>query len=362
MRQTNREVVPLFNLKNCSGDSGSALIFVVMLAFIGSLVIGAATLSNRYTLRKSTERKLIIDALSIAEAGKESALAKLRSRAIAPPPNTKTVLYSNEPFGNGTYSVSCSTNTACDTILIESSGTAGLNTVKLEILAVGGIAGGRWIKGAVTARTDVETLGSIQIDGRNYDTTGGIFGTLMGSGGALGIAAGGAVSIGGASTVGGNNTAPQGTPVTGETIVENFDTTGYPQTPEEVLELPPGSLDSYKCATCPPASYVGIVYTETPCDFAGGIYILHNSAGNASLDNYHGHFKGLIIADEVKHFNSASSVLGAVFMLGKTAAGNCFGNGAARIHYSSNMLNKVLQTLPPSGRRPVDVASWREVE
>lgn len=357
MGQTIKNAVSLFSLKNCSENSGSALIFVVMLAFIGSLVFGAASLSNRYTLKKSRDRKQNVDALSIAEAGKESALAKLRNKDINPPPNTKTVVYSNHPFGNGSFSVSCSTNTACDTILIESSGTAGENTVKLEIVAIPRT----WIKGAVTARTDVSTLGTIRIDGRNYDTTGGIFGTLLGTGGILGIAAGGSVSIGAASSVGGNYTAPQSAPIVKETIVANFDTTGYPETPEEVLGLPPGALDPYKCSTCPPASYVGIVYTETPCDFAGGIYILHNSAGNASLGNYHGHFKGLIIADEVQHFNSASSVLGAVFMLGKTAGGNCFGNGTARIHYSSNMLNKIFQSLPTTARKDVDVASWREV-
>lgn len=356
--------------RSCSRDSGSALIFVIMLALIGSLITGAVSLASRYSLKKVSNRRQNIDALCIAEAGKESALAKLRSRTFNPPSNTRTSLYSDEPFGNGTYTVSCSTNTSSDTVQILSAGTAGINTVKLEVVAViEGVAARsakKWIRGAVTARTDVETKGTIRIDGRDYDTSGGIFGTLLGTGGTVGIASGGSAIIEATSSVGGGYTAPQSTPVSGVTVEENIDTTGYPQTPEELMGLPPGALDVYKCSTCPPASYVGIVYTETPCNFAGGIYILHNDSGTASLGNYHGHFKGLLIADKVDHFNGASSVLGAVFMLGNTTEGNCFGNGTARINYSSRMLSKVLGAIPDStsakSRRPVDVVSWREVQ
>ena len=358
MLQTRDISTVNYLLNSCSRNSGTAIIFVIVIAFIGTIMIGAVSMSSRYTTKKSSGRRHNVEALSIAEAGKEKALGKLRARQINPPPSTKVVLYSNKSFGSGSYTVSCSTNTTYDTVLIYSTGQTQANTVSLEVIAT--IKESKWIKGAVTARTGVSTTGSIQIDGRNYDST-TIFGTLLGKG-ILGVAAGGTVTVDGASTIGGTNTPPQQALIEGETVSNNIDTAGYPQTPEEVFGLPPHSLDTYKCSTCPPSTYVGIVYTETPCDFAGGIYILHNDSGTASLENYHGHFKGLLIADEVKHFNSASSVLGAVVMLGKKTGGNCFGNGAARIRYCSRLLQKVLRLLPTAGRREVEVVSWREIK
>lgn len=359
MLQTCNKLASHFLLKPCTQNSGAALILVIILTFIGTLVIGAVSLSSRYTIKRSSGRRINVEALSIAEAGKEKALGQLRFRQITPPPDTMIVLYSNQPFGNGSYTVTCSTNTAFDTILLHSTGNIETETVTLEVIAK--INMGKWFKGAVTARTDVVTKGGIQIDGRDHDTT-TLFGTPLGTGGIVGVAAGGTVSAGGSSTIGGRFTAPQQATVPGETVAENIDLTDYPQTPEEVFGLPPGALDSYKCTTCPPSTYFGIVYTETPCDFAGGIYILHNSSGTASLGNYHGHFKGILIADEVFHFNAASSVLGAVFMLGKTTGGNSFGDGAARIHYSSRMLTKAFKELLAPGRIDVEVVSWREIK
>jgi hypothetical protein len=339
------------------------MVFALALVMIGSMTMATLLMTNRYTSKSSKRRKEKIDALCIAEAGKEQALAKLRTGEIEPSANTRVDIFSNEPFGTGHYSVSCTTNTTNDTVLINSTGVTGTNAIRLEVTAsMKAAPGGKnWLQAAVTARTDVSTVGTIQIDGRDYDTT-SFFGSLLGTGGVVGVAAGGTVSPDAASGIGGNSTPPQSTTIAGETVVENIDTTGYPQTPEEVLDLPAGALDAYKCATCPPSDFFGIVYSETPCDFRGGILIVHNEDGDASLGNYHQHFMGIIIADEVHHFNGGSSVLGSIFMLGREAGGNSFGNGTARIRYSSRMIAKVFNTLLPPSDLEVDVVSWREID
>jgi hypothetical protein len=350
-----------FHLLRLKNNEGATLVTVLVIMVISLMILQSLAFSTRATLKTSGRHISKIASLNIAEAGKEKALADLRARKINLSCNKMVSLYSNEPLGAGKFTVQCSTAVALDTAIIYSIGVQGKDTSKIEVVIyIGPDNLQRWIKGMVTARTSVSTLGKIEIDGRDYDTS-SIFGSLLGTGGVYGVAAGGSVSAGGASKIGGNSTAPQQPELPGETVQQNIDTTGYPQTPGELLGIPQDTLEAHKCSTCPPSNYVGLVYSETPCDFAGGIMIVHNSSGTASLDNYHSHFKGLIIADEVKHFNGGSSVLGAVFMLGKTAGGNCFGNGAAKLHYSSQMLAKVLQYIPSFGRRTVNIVSWREV-
>lgn len=343
-----------------SKNDGGTLVAVLFFAVVGAMMFSALSYNSRSTIKTSGKHLSKVSSLTIAEAGKERVIAELRERKVTLSQNNKVTIYNNVSFGDGAYTVQCSTAAATDTATITSTGVYQNDTSRIEVTAqVQPDGWKRWIKGAVTARTDVSTLGSIEIDGRDYDTN-SMFGTYMGLGGVVGIAAGGTVSVGGASRVGGNFTAPQSTIISGQTVEQNIDTNGYPQTPEELLGITTAQLETYRRTTAPPTNFVGIVYAEEPYDFAGGILIVHNSTGTASLGNYHNHFKGLIIADEVKHFNGGSSVLGAVFMLGKTSGGNCFGNGAARIHYSSKMVEKVMKFIPAAGRRNVEVLSWRE--
>jgi hypothetical protein len=342
-----------------SKNDGGSLVAVLIFAVIGSMMFSALSYNSRSTIKNSGKHMSKVSSLTIAEAGKERVIADLRERIVNLSQNKQATIYNNESFGDGAYTVQCLT-AVTDTATITSTGVYRNDTSKIEVIArIQPDGWQRWIKGAVTARTSVSTLGSIEIDGRDYDTN-SMFGTYMGLGGVVGIAAGGTVSVGGSSRVGGNFTAPQNTIISGQTVEQNIDTNGYPQTPEELLGITTAQLETYRRTSAPPTNFVGIVYAEEPYDFAGGILIVHNSTGTASLGNYHNHFKGLIIADEVKHFNGGSSVLGAVFMLGKTTGGNCFGNGAARIHYSSQMIEKVMKYIPASGRRNVEVLSWRE--
>ncbi|HEX2956464.1 MAG TPA: hypothetical protein VHO70_06525 [Chitinispirillaceae bacterium] len=349
--------------KSQNSCEGGSLVAVLVIAVITMMFLQSLTFSTRSALKSSARHVSKVSVLNIAEAGKERVIARIRDRTLNFSANQNITVYSNEPFGAGHYTVRCVTTSALDTVKIYSVGSQGADTSRLEVVAYiqPDVNPKGWIQAAYTSRINVSTLGNIAVDGRDYDSV-GMYGTLLGTGGVYGVAAGGSVIAGGSSTIGGTTTAPQGTIIPNVTVKEFIDTNGYPQTPGELLGIPQDTLEAHRCTTCPPSDFYGLVYSETPCVFAGGILIVHNSSGTASLDNYHGHFKGLVIADQVKHFNGGASVLGAVFMLGKTSGGNCDGNGGSRIRYSSRIIDKVLNSLLPSnGRRTVTIVSWREV-
>lgn len=357
-------MIKLFKVKCTTfSNKGGSLVAVLVIAVIATMILQSIAFSTRSTLKSSGKHVSKVSVLNIAEAGKERVIAQLRERTLTFSANQNSTIYSDESFGAGKYTVRCSTSTSIDTVIIFSTGVQGADTSKLAIVAYiqpDGNASG-WIKAAVTARTDVSTLGNMEIDGRNYRDNNSNFGALD-TGGVWGVAAGGTVTAGGSSAIGGNITAPQKPALSGVTVKEFIDTSSYPQTPEEVLGLSPGALDAYKVSSCP-AQVSGITYCETADNFVNGsgILIVHNNSGTASFGNYHGHFKGLIIVDEVKHVNGGASVLGAVFLLGRTVGGNCFGNGNSKVHYSAKVLADAFNLIPSSGRRTVNVVSWREV-
>ena len=342
---------------------GSAMITILAIAIILNITLLAFFFATRHTNKVTGVRRVNVTSFNIAEAGKEQLLALLRNRDLRPTPSqTDSTVYSDVPFGSGTYTVRYSTNARNDTIRIFSTGKIGGDSASLEVVALlTPFKWRNWIKGAVTARTTVETSGGIVIDGRDHDTTGG----LLGTGGTFGVSSGGSVTVDGSSEIGGGSTPPQTSTIEGETVDSNIDTTGYPRTPEEVLGLPPGALDSYKVSSCPPTPLSGITYIDKSCKYDGsGILICHNSTGTASLENYNGTFKGLIIADEDKHVNNNSEILGAVIMLGTAVGGNYFGNGNAEIFYSSLMVEQAIKDAYDiaNNRWAIPVVSWREVK
>ena len=209
-------------------------------------------------------------------------------------------------------------------------------------------------KAAITSEGDISFSGNITVDGRNYDASG----NLTGDPGTYGASAGGTVTQSGSSDIGGNGFAPV-SPANPAAIEENAAGNTY-LTPEELLGVAVGSLDSYKTSTPPATPFNGIVYFTGDSwiapDFGDdsnpstGILIVHNATSNALLKNIHGTFKGLIIADDLVHINGNALVLGAV--IAKTSTGTT-GDGSAVVKYSS----EILESLPAGN---VTLLSWED--
>ena len=343
------------------------MLFVIVISIIATVIIGSVFLTSRYTIKKGSKRREIVDALNIAEAGKEKILACLRNRDLRPRPGqTDSTVYSNHPFSNGSYTVSYSTNARNDTITIISIGKTDEDSAVIKVIALLTTFNWKgWIKGAVTSPNEISSLGNIVIDGRDHDTTGAL--DALSPFSTYGVSSGGTVSAGGSSLMGGGTTPPQDTAVDGLNVEMNADTTGFPRTPEEVLGLPPGTLDSLASSTCPTPPFSGITYVTKGCnDYTGsGVLICHNTDGDASLGNFHAYdtFKGLIIADENSHFNDSGFVIGAVIMLGREVGGNTFGNGDLKILYSSLMIEQAIkEAYDEINRRwAIPVVSWRQI-
>ncbi|MBI4115101.1 MAG: hypothetical protein HY447_00840 [Candidatus Omnitrophica bacterium] len=211
-------------------------------------------------------------------------------------------------------------------------------------------------RGAVVAKGNAQTYGSITIDGRNHDINGNL---IVGDPGVFGVSATGTFSLQGASEVGGNGIAPTGNP--GNPATYEVNAPDLPSTPEEILGLSQGALDQYKTSTPPSGAFSGIVYLTTNWDAAdlsgsSGILIVHNDAGDATLSNIHantGIFKGLIIMDRLDKINGNGTFLGAVYTLNAGGDLTKIGNGNADIKYSS----AVLAGLPLVNYR---VTSWED--
>ncbi|MBD3346305.1 MAG: hypothetical protein GF401_14720 [Chitinivibrionales bacterium] len=181
--------------------------------------------------------------------------------------------------------------------------------------------------------------------------------------GLFGVSTCGSVSIGGSSATGGKGKAPDKKGEKPGTVERRPTCEGYPVTPEEILGLPKGALQKYYTNECPADGYRGLLYTDRDCDVTGaGIYICHNKWGTAELTNFHGEFRGLIIADRVTKVNGNGKVIGGIITLSDLQGSNKFGNGNARIKYSSSVFNK-LDEYCSNLEAAVEVTeiSWREL-
>lgn len=355
----------------CASQSGSALVFVLVVAVIANIVVAAVMMTSRLSVKSSGKRREKVTTLNIAEAGKERFYAKLLYNNFSPHPDSVETVFSNESFGGGTYTVKCSTGTNTDSITIRSTGTSGTNTTKLEIRAVkrrsvplDGIAA--LIPGVICARSDVELTGNIHVDGRDYDS----LNVLTGDPGTYGVYTCMSVSRQGSASIGGNGVEPvdnnnEFNAVRSTVCSENRPITPNYASPEAFLELPEGSLDAYKIS---PGEFVtpfkGLVYVEGsigPVHFGDsrGILIVHDSTKSAQLKINQGTFKGLIICDEMDKINGVATIIGAVASLG-TGGSSKFGNGTADVHYSRQVLDN-LDVYCENIRWTVEEVSWREL-
>ncbi len=352
--------------KTGSRSEGSALITVLIIAFIGAVLGTVVYRASRRATTVSGNRRSSSSALQIAEAGKEhylGALAEATDTTIRPQPNTTITPYQDVTFGGGTYTVQCSANAALDSVWIRSRGVLNDKSALLEI--IGRIApahplNAAGIKGAITSRSNVTITGNITVDGRDWDSSNT---SIFDSMGTWGISSCGSVSQQGNAKVGGNGTEPIKN--AGETIIqEGGSVADYPSTPEEVLGLEPGALDEYKTSSLP-TPFEGIYYLTNdagPLHFgnSSGILIVHNDTWEAELQITDGTFKGIIIADKMDKINGNATIIGSVVTLTASEV-STFGNGNAIIRYSSRVINN-LAAYCKNLRKSINEASWREVD
>ncbi len=238
-------------------------------------------------------------------------------------------------------------------------------------------------RGAITAKGDVDTLGTIVVDGRDHDYDG----LLNGDPGTYGVSTMALVNINGASTVGGGGEAPSNSE-TANNVEENAVwTDGYPPSPDAAFGLDEGTL---KAAAQASGTYFTnstdlnafltanggvpggiILYADfdnwTACQFGPtyndppSIIVNHNAAGNAEMKNLHGKFRGLVMSDVITHINGDADICGAVMSFADENLGNCYGNGNAHVKYSSEVLSMLPGATTGDGKDVYHVLSWEVV-
>jgi len=233
------------------------------------------------------------------------------------------------------------------------------------------------LRSAITANPPVKTLGTLTVDGRDYDEHGN---AIPGQGG-LAIECSDVIIRGGSSVYGGTNEngedfAPSTSydpSITNENAV--FDG-GFPASPDAVVGLAEGSLKAYAMSGANGSQYTtypstltmplrGVTYVELPdggiwndANLTGGssgILVVHSAAKDAVLKNFYGSFCGIIIADDVDKIHG--TVIGNVTVIGPTASGNCIGNGEGKVLYSTHFIFDALGGLP---KPDLEILSWWE--
>jgi len=354
-------------------NSGATILFVLVIAVILNLLIGAVVFSSRYTIKLSGQKRERISALNIAEAGKEHFYAKLIYENFIPAANSDIIIYDNVPFTTGFYTVRCSTGTNIDIMSVWSYGKERETTVNIKVvvtkqrkLQLNTIT--NRIPAAITARSYVELIGNVDVDGRDYDS----LNNLVGSG-KYGAYTCCIVNVNGNSVIGGNGLAPVGNGVfnSNSTIrhtVSSENVAIIPEfnSPEAFLGLSEGSLDDYKVAPGDFAvPFKGLIYVtgsiQNPVHFgeSRGILIVHNSAKTAKIATNKGNFKGLIICDVMDKINGNAEIIGAIVTL-STSTSSTFGNGNADVHYSKQVLDN-LSNYCENVPWKIKELSWQEL-
>jgi hypothetical protein len=351
-------------LKN---ETGSALLVVLIIGFLVASTSMLTLLSTKNSTSRISSRRKVVSVFNIAEAGKEHALAQIRTGSLTPVTGTCLEIFMDELFEDGNYSVTYDANANVDTVWLFSLGSLGEKTAQVNIVcALNPVTSqiNPSIQAAVTTRGPTTVSGNITVDGNDWNAAG----TAVVGTGVYGVKSSGIVSVDGSCQVGGRGTPPTTAPTLNE-IDHQCGSTEVPSTPEEALGLPPGALDPYKTDVVPTFPFSGIYYytgtTIIQPHFSGssGILIVHNDTYTGSLKNLKETFTGIIIADKIDHVNGGAKIVGALITLSPTVDGNALGIGDSDILYSSEVINGLVSTFNNIVTdTTVDVVSWKQVE
>ena len=245
------------------------------------------------------------------------------------------------------------------------------------------------VKAAISTNNDVNTLGTLNVDGRDHD----LFGNVIPGQGTLGIWSTQEIEQSGSSKIGGGATGTDyspSKPANSDVVQENASYDGgYPNTPDSTMGgtakgFPPGKLKSLAQSGVNGSQYVtnpsyltfplrGVTYVELPPGAiwnssnidGSGILVVHNNSLNAVIKNENlGTFRGLIIADDIIHIHT--NIIGAVIALTPNPSdGNCIGNGSGNVLFSRKaLLNGIGEIVKVSNfgfaKTRIVVSNWYE--
>jgi len=378
------------------------LILNLAMAGLFSLINLNMTQSNRRMMVNSIADYSRAQAKNLAASGIEIAIMQIKQ-------DTTWSGLSNLQIGGGTLNVTVDTTTnlypTTPYVALGSPGrrAVSIGTVNnqsetiqavLQIQYCGGGGAPFGVRAAITANNPVETLGTLQVDGREHD----INGNLIANSGTLAISTTDFVSHDGNSEYYGTYTGADEGPIdkfgdNSHVIEENavWDN-GYPLTPDLFMGgadagYTEGTLKSMAMSGADGGQYVtnpsnlsyplsGVTYVEIPHNSkpnkrtwnsinfgnSSGILVVHNSSTSAIMKNLNGGtFTGLIIADDLIHIHC--TIIGAVGVLTPDpSGGNCIGNGNGSVLYSTTALGSAGQQGGGGGGScySVTLASWFE--
>ncbi len=357
-------------VKNIDNNSGSALIAVLIIAIVVGLILQSINYSTRNSIKSTGHHASKVSSLNIAEAGKESFYAKLRSESFMPQPNSDSIVFDKVPFADGTYTVVCKTDSNPELLTIRSTGSIRGENTTIEITArygpeVAGWKFSRQTPGAITARNTVNLTGNIHVDGNDYDS----LLTPTGLNGTYGVWTCATMLLQGDSSLIGGNGEPLVNrvsipPVRSLVAVETAPVDARLSSPEAFFGLEPGALDKFKVSSLT-TPFHGVVYVTGsvgPVNFgnSSGILIVHNATKTAEFKGNQGTFKGIMICDYVNKINGEMKIAGAVVTLSETNQ-SWFGNGQANIFFSSQILDN-LRDYCDNVNLVLSERSWKELK
>lgn len=239
------------------------------------------------------------------------------------------------------------------------------------------------VKAAISTNNNIETLGTLTVDGRDHD----LDGNLISNKGTFGIWTTKNFNQRGSSKVGGTLSSTDYAPSRpgSSNVIRTSQTYpgGYPGSPDSILGgssmgFAEGTLKAMAVSGANGGQYVtnpsllryplsGVTYVElpsggswSPANIDGtGILIVHNSSLNAVIKNINfGTFKGLLVADDIDKIHN--TIIGAVIGLSPSPpSGNCIGNGTGVVLYSSQVLTSATASVSGTGGT-ANVLAWKE--
>ena len=345
-----------------------ALMFIVVLTLIGL----ASMNSSIYEIKLAGNDLQKKQAFLNAESGVAVFSGKIKHRVIVDDPsNINWTFTLNESVGDdfgsfsaiGSYRIEDGKIVVVDgypVFKVVSTGMKNKTTQTVEATMVRKQANPKtWA--AVTANGSVNTIGNFTADGRDWDENGVV--PLLNGQGAPGISTKAILNLGGSSSVGGTvngvDYAPSSKGLGNLGVAVENPNQPLMTSPDNALGLSEGTLKGiaqskgtyYPIGSTVPSPISGVTYVEG--DFATvdgeGVLIV-----TGTLGNFHGNFKGIVIANCVNKINGNSGIVGTLITM--TSAFTDVLNGTADIKFSRARMQKSLDSV--SGMKLV---TWRHV-